>query len=229
MSPGSIAEIKDSSTRLRAMGGETAFSWTCERGFSAFSPLFPPNLALHRSRMLIALAAATENGFIGPQAGILTGSGQQKLARGSGQSPGGCETSSLEGNRPGFSKSGRTSHFGTRRIGRRFPDKKPEKAPSKSSPRAPSRSCVCFPLHSSFASFLRILRVRATARTSREFRSPRATRLASSARPLACPDHKLLSAGFFEGFRKGVSMRRSPEFLAWFLGKPSDKPKVRFF
>ena len=176
--------------------------------------------------MLIVLASATENGLMAPQAGILTGSGQLKPARGSGQDPGAWATSRLEGNRPGFSKSGPDSHFGTGRLARRYPDKKPEEPPKESSLGLPSRSSMCPPLHSCLTSFLRILRVRATPRTSHGFSSTRAPPAASWARPPTIPNHKLLSAGFLEGFRKGVSRRRSPELRAWFLGKASDKPRL---
>jgi hypothetical protein len=48
------------------VGGEIVPWWVCERRFSTFSPLFLLNFALSRSRMLIALAAATENGLMAP-------------------------------------------------------------------------------------------------------------------------------------------------------------------
>jgi len=41
-------------------------AWVCERRFSTFSPLSLLNFALSRSRMLIALAAATANGRMAP-------------------------------------------------------------------------------------------------------------------------------------------------------------------
>ena len=127
-------------------------------------------------------------------------------------------------NRPGFSKSGPISHLGPAASAGDFQTRSPKRRLAKVPSVSPVVLCV-FPL----APQLDILPADFAGSEpliSRGFWSPRANRVASSPHSPATPDHKLLSAGFHEGFRKGVGMCRRPGFLALFLGEPSDKPRL---
>jgi hypothetical protein len=72
------------------MGGENVPSWVCKPRLSTVSPLFLLNFALSRSRMLIALAAATAKRLMAshgsevedPSAALASGLGR---ARGAGE------------------------------------------------------------------------------------------------------------------------------------------------
>ena len=167
ISPGAIAEIDNSSTRQSSVGVEIASSWVCERRFSTSSPLFLLNFALSRSRMVIALAAATENGLMAPH--WSEGSGQQELPMGWGKNSEAEKNLGREGNDRGFSKSGLASHSETSRISLRCPHKKSEKTPGESPWMSPGRFCGSPSPNTKLTSSLRILLFRVLASNSRGF------------------------------------------------------------
>jgi hypothetical protein len=95
------------------------------------------------------------------------------------------------------------------------PKRRPTKVPSASSV---GRACVppCAPACRASGGFsdpshvTDLARIRVDACYARGFKSSSLTNL----------NHKLVSAGFLEGFRKGVTVRRSPEFRTWFWVDP---------
>jgi hypothetical protein len=105
--------------------------------------------------MLIALAAATENGL--------------ELSTGWGKDPEAEKNLGREGKRAGVSKSGLASHSGTSRSGLRLPHPKSEKAPGESPLYVPGWSCGSTSLNIELTSSLRILLFPYMPPTSRGF------------------------------------------------------------